>query len=137
MNKHQEISLTLINRETIRYLINGIICTFIHYSFLYFSIEILNIYSAGISNFFASIIGIFFSFLGNRYYVYKNTESSIFFQLKKFLPLYYFLSVLHGGIMYLWSDIYNYSYGFGFCICTLIQVVVGYCGGKHFVFKRK
>lgn len=137
MNNYLILIFKVFNHQKVRYLINGTLATIIHYSCLFFFVEILEIYSVGISNFFASIVGIIFSFLGNRYYVFNSINSSILIQLKSFLPLYYFLSVLQGIILYFWTDIYQYNYNFGFSFCILIQVSIGYFGGKYFVFKEK
>lgn len=137
MNNYLILIFKIFNHQKVRYLINGTLATIIHYSCLFFFVEILKIYSVGISNFFASIVGIIFSFLGNRYYVFNSINSSILIQLKSFLPLYYFLSVLQGIILYFWTDIYQYNYNLGFSFCILIQVSIGYFGGKYFVFKEK
>ena len=129
--------VNFFKHQKIRYLFNGILSTLVHYVCLFFCLEILNIYYAGIANFMSSILGITFSFLGNRYFVFKSYKSSIIKQLKSFLPLYYFLSIMQGFILYFWTDINNYNYNVGFCFCILIQIVLGYFGGKYFVFKEK
>ena len=99
-------------------------------------LRIINIQSAGLANFFFNNWNFIF-FFGNRYFVYNSTNKSILSQIKKFLPLYYCLSITQGGILYLWTDIYNLNYNFAFCICILFQVIVGYLGGKFFVFNKK
>ena len=129
--------LKLIKYQTVRYFFNGVIATSAHYLSLLSCLELFNIQSAGLANFFSSIIGITFSFFGNRYFVFKSTHASILNQIQKFLPLYYCLSITQGGILYLWTDIYNLNYNFGFCICILFQVIVGYLGGKFFVFNEQ
>ena len=120
--------------QTARYLVNGIIASLIHYFVLLFCLEVLKINSAGLSNFFSSVFGITSSFIGNRYYVFDNYKTSALSQLKKFLPLYYILSIVQGGILYFWSDLLNYNYNIGFAICILFQVIIGFLGGKYFVF---
>ena len=133
-HKLRNVYSSILQYQTVRYLLNGILATLIHYFVLLFCLEILEIKSAGISNFFSSFFGIAFSFIGNRYYVFNNYNISALSQLKKFLPLYYILSIFQGGILYFWSDLLNYNYNIGFAICILFQVIIGYLGGKYFVF---
>ena len=125
---------TIFQYQTARYLVNGIIASLIHYFFLLFCLEVLKINSAGLSNFFSSVFGITSSFLGNRYYVFDNYKTSVLSQLKKFLPLYYILSIVQGGILYFFFFLLNYNYNIGFAICILFQVIIGFLGGKYFVF---
>ena len=137
MNHRLRVNVLKISQNQVtRYVTNGFFATFFHYCGLFFCLEILSINSAGISNLFASILGIFSSFVGNRYYVFKRTDTSILTQLKKFLPLYYILSIFQGAILYFWTDIFDYDYNFGFLLCIVFQVFVGYLGGKYIVFKE-
>jgi putative flippase GtrA len=126
----------MLNRESVRYVINGFIATFIHYSILNFNILVLNIESAGIANFIAAIFGITASFIGSRYFVYKNHTNTLSSQLFRFLLLYGFITILHGFVLYIWTDIYSLNYHLGFVIATLLQVSLSYVGNKVLVFKN-
>ncbi len=121
-------------REIIRYIINGLIATAVHFSVLTFNIEVLQISSAGVGNFFAAIFGITASFLGSRYYVYRNHTGTFISHAAKFILLYAAIAVLHGFILYLWTDLYGLSWRIGFLVATLFQVILSYTGNKVWVF---
>ena len=127
----------MLKHELVRYVINGIIATFINYLVLNFNILIIGIMSAGIANFIAAIFGISASFIGSRYFVYKNHTNRAILQLVRFLLLYTFLALLAGFVMYIWSDVYGFSYQIGFVIATVIQVLFSYFGNKVLVFKNE
>ena len=127
----------MLKHELVRYVINGIIATFINYLVLNFNILIIGIMSAGIANFIAAIFGISASFIGSRYFVYKNHTNRAISQLVRFLLLYTFLALLAGFVMYIWSDVYGFSYQIGFVIATVIQVLFSYFGNKVLVFKNE
>lgn len=127
----------MLKHELVRYVINGIIATFINYLVLNFNILIIGIMSAGIANFIAAIFGISASFIGSRYFVYKNHTNRAILQLVRFLLLYTFLALLAGFVMYIWSDVYGFSYQIGFVIATVIQVLFSYLGNKVLVFKNE
>jgi len=122
--------------EPTRYIINGLIATFIHYSILNFNILILNMESAGIANFIAAIFGIITSFIGSRYFVYQNHTNALISQVFRFLLLYGSIAILHGLVLYIWVDIYSLNYHLGFIVATLMQVLLSYIGNKVIVFKN-
>lgn len=118
-----------------RYIINGFIATSIHYAVLSINIKYLTIYSAGLSNFIASIVGILSSYLGCRYFVYNKKKESIFNQSIKFIILYSSIAFFHGLFLFYWTDIYSLDYRFGFFVAIVFQIIFGYSGNKYLVFK--
>jgi len=120
----------------IRYIINGIVATAFHYAILYLAIEVVDLHSAGVSNLLASIVGISASFLGNRYFVFKSTQSSIYSQAITFLGFYAAIALIHGGVLYLWTDRLGLNYNIGFLIAVLIQTILGFIAGNRYVFKN-
>lgn len=127
----------MLSREPVRYVVNGLIATFVHYSVLNFNILVLNIESAGIANFIAAIFGIMTSFIGSRYFVYKNHTNSLSSQVLRFIFLYGSIAVLHGFVLHIWTDIYSLNYHLGFVVATLLQVSLSYVGNKVLVFKNE
>ena len=121
--------------EIIRYVINGVFATIIHFSVLTINLKLLNFNSAGIANFVAAIFGITSSFLGSRYFVFKNFEESIARQAVKFSLLYGLIALIHGSVLWVITDNYGISYVFGFALATVIQLSLSYFGNKHLVFK--
>lgn len=121
--------------EISRYAINGIIATVVHYGVLTANLGFLEFKSAGLANFVAAIFGIITSFLGSRYYVFSRTEESIVQQAVKFSGLYGAIAVLHGLLLWLWTDWYGLDYRVGFLFATSIQMSLSYLGNKFLVFK--
>ena len=128
--------MKLLRLEITRYVANGGVATVAHYIVLYLCIEIYGLSSAGLANFLASLVGIGFSFLGNRFIVFKSIHQKIVGQFLKFASLYIFVAFLHGGLLYIWSDILNKNYNYGFALAVLIQFLLGYVASKSLVFKK-
>lgn len=121
-------------REAMRYVVNGVIATLVHFSVLVFNIDVLGFQSAAAANFIAAIIGIGTSFLGSRYFVFQAHKQPAFSQLMKFLSLYGFIALLHASLMMVWADILLFDYKAGFVFITVIQVLCSYIGNKYLVF---
>ena len=119
----------------IRYVINGIFATIVHYGVFIFNLNVLNFTSAGIANMSAAVVGICTSFLGSRYYVFFETGKPIAFQAMKFGFLYGVLAVLHFLVLLIWTDWLGLDYRLGFLIATGFQVCLSYFGNKSLVFK--
>ncbi len=122
--------------ELIRYLINGVIATGVHYLILTFNIEVVKLPSAALANMIAVVFGITVSFLGSRYFVFRKVTSSFSQQAIKFSFLYGIIAVLHGMVLLVWTDWFGLNYSIGFLIATAIQVSVSYLGNKFLVFKE-
>ncbi len=122
------------------YIINGGIATIIHYIALLIMIDIIKISSAGKASFLASVIASTCSFIGNKYFVFHanfNNQSSQIPQIFRFVLLYCILALFHGGFLFIWTDKLFYNFTNGFIIVLLLQAVVGYLVGNHYVFKDK
>jgi putative flippase GtrA len=122
--------------EAFRYLINGLIATSVHYGVLTVNLELLVFKSAGFANFVAAIFGVGASFVGNRYYVFNRAAEGILQQALNFGGLYGAIAVLHGLLLYIWTDRYGLHYQVGFMVATVLQVLLSYVGNKFFVFKK-
>ena len=121
---------------TVRYAINGLVATTVHFCVLELNLKLLGFSSTGMANFVAAFFGIFTSFVGSRYFVFKAYEQSIIRQVLKFAGLYTAIAFIHGVVMYSWSDIFGWDYIIGFTIATTIQVMISYWGNKFLVFKK-
>ena len=125
------------NPQVLRFIVNGVFATAVHYSVLVAAMEVLAASSAGLANFSASVFGITSSFLGNRYYVFRSTGESILAQGLKFSGLYGLIALLNGAVLYLVTDRLGYHYNLGFLVALCLQVWLGYTGGKHLVFRKQ
>lgn len=128
MNKHAQ--------EIVRYGVNGLLATGVHYSVLAFNIHILLLPSAGLANFIAALFGIATSFIGSRYFVFPETGEDILPQVAKFGGLYGAIAVLHGLVLLIWTDWWGYDYRLGFLLASGLQVSLSYFGNKFLVFKK-
>lgn len=128
---------SLLRHQPVRYLINGIAATCVHYAVLNACIHIAHVPSAGVANFLAAITGITASFLGNRHFVFPGSTESVWHQLARFWALYAALALMQGAVMFLWSDVAKLDYRVGFLVGTFLQLICSYFGGKHWVFKQQ
>jgi putative flippase GtrA len=122
--------------QIVCYGINGLVATAVHYGVLTFNLRILHFPSAGLANMFAAIFGIAVSFLGSRYFVFPPTGRSLLYEAVKFSGLYGAIAVLHGLILFVWSDVYPGDFRLGFLLATAMQVALSFFGNKLLVFKK-
>lgn len=121
--------------QALRYIINGLVMTALHFAILAFNLEVLHLASAGVANFIAACIAITISFFGSRYFVFRAAHAPMLPQAAAFGALYALLAVAHGIILYLWTDRAGLDYRFGFLLATCVQVAGSYIGNKLLVFK--
>jgi putative flippase GtrA len=121
--------------EILRFVANGLIATAIHFVVLNLNISAFKMHSAGMANFFAALVGITASFVGNRYYVFRGKKQPLGAQTGKFILLYGTLAVLQGAILFLWTDCFKLDYRLGFVLAVTLQVVISFFGNKRLVFK--
>jgi len=121
--------------ELMRYGINGLVATAVHYGVLSFNMEVLAFSSAGLANSLAAVFGIGTSYFGSRYFVFPGTDEPILRQAMKFSGLYGAIALFHGLILLVWSDAYGLDYRSGFLIATAVQISLSYMGNKFLVFR--
>lgn len=121
--------------EPIKYGINGVTATLIHYGVLSFNLKILGFSSAALANIIAAIFGITASYWGNRLFVFKSKNQQLSQQFLMFLMLYSMIALLHGLILWAWTDEMKLNYSVGFLIATVLQFVLSYIGNKLLIFK--
>ena len=121
--------------EILRYGVNGIVATAVHYAVLTFNLQVLSMSSAGLANMVAALFGISTSFIGSRYFVFRQTEVGILLQAAKFGGLYVTFAVVHGAVLFIWTDWLGYDYRLGFLLATAFQIAGSYLGNKFLVFK--
>src|SRR4051794_8639573 len=109
-----------------RYLINGVAATAVHFGILTFNLHVLQFPSAGVANFVAALFGITASFLGNRYFVFRDHSDPLLQQLWRFAILYSGIACMHAGLLFVWTDRMGYDYRIGFVIATGLQLGLSY-----------
>ena len=121
-------------QEIIRYILNGLVATAAHYGAFLLNLSLLPAHSAGLANFLAAFIGISISFLGSRYFVFRNWQAPIVGQFLRFGALYAGIAILSGVTLFVWSDLLQLDKRVGFLIGVFLQVAFSYFGGKKLVF---
>lgn len=123
--------------ELLRYIINGLCATAVHYSALWLNLKVIGIPSAGVANFIAAMFGIAASFIGNRCFVFHHGAQSAWGpQAARFILLYGVIAVLHGLVMWVWADHFGQDYRIGFLLATVMQFCLSYVGNKIMVFRK-
>ena len=125
----------LFKRQSVRYIVNGLLATAVHFGVLTFSLKVLGWSSAGASNLVAAVFGIAASFFGSRYYVFRESDEALSHQALRFVFLYLAIALLHGIFLHLWVDVYARNYALGFLFATVAQMVFSFWGNKVLVFK--
>ena len=80
-----------------------------NYLALRLGIEVLKLGSAGLANLLAAPLGIATSFLGNRYFVFQRQDGDLLQQALRFIGLYAAIALLHGSLLYVWSDLLKFN----------------------------
>jgi putative flippase GtrA len=120
----------------LRYIANGVFATGVHYAILTLNIKIVGLASVGLASFIAAFFGIAASFLGNRYFVFSHTKGGFLEQVLKFSGIYGIIAVIHGLLLWVWTDMYGFDYRKGFLLATSLQLLLSFAGNKWLVFKK-
>jgi len=118
----------------IKYIFNGFLATAVHYLVLTFSLKVICLTSAALASVLASVIAITFSYIGNRFFVFRSVSDQILSQYVKFFLIYCLIAAIHGTVLFIMTDWLKYDYRIGFLIAVIIQVFLGYIGNKKLIF---
>lgn len=126
--------LSRAGAEVARYVINGLVATFVNWAVMRLCLDVLNVPWAWLAFWVGALFGITTSFLGSRYFVFKKGDEPIGRQAAKFLATYAAIALLVSGVMAVWSDWLHLDTNVGFVIATGVQVALSYVGNKVWVF---
>lgn len=121
--------------EIVRYILNGLVATAVHFGVLTFNLKVLALSSAGLANGIAALFGIACSFFGSRYFVFRKTDAPLLKQAVQFSGLYGCIALLHASVLFVWTDWLAQDYRIGFLLATALQVALSYLGNKKLVFR--
>jgi len=119
----------------LRFVTNGVAAAVVHFGVLYGLLQGLEMPSAGLANLLAAVAGVSASFVGNRHFVFAETREPWRRQLLRFWVLYLGLSLLHGAMLLLWTDVAGLDYRVGFLLGAMLAALCTYLGGKRWVFR--
>lgn len=121
--------------RVLRFVLNGLVATAVHYGVLAGLIEGAGMASAAIANALAAVCGIAVSYAGNRHFVLRSRAPHSRAG-PRFLCSYAAVVLLHGGAMALWADIGALDYRIGFLLFTGVAAVLTYLLNRFFVFRE-
>lgn len=124
-----------LRNQLIRYIINGLVATAIHFCALKLNLDVLGMQSAGIANGVAAVFGITASFLGSRYFVFRGTKGGMVRQGMLFVLVYACIALLHALVLCVWTDRMGWDYRVGFLLATVMQMTFSFVANKLVVFK--
>jgi putative flippase GtrA len=118
-----------------RFVANGLLAAGVHFAVLWLLIERVGLPSAGLANLLAAVVGITVSFLGNRHFVFRAASGPWRGQALRFVGLYAATALMHGAVVFGWTDMAGWDYRGGFLLATGLQVIVSYLGNRRLVFR--
>lgn len=119
----------------LRFVLNGLFATAVHYAVLAGLVEGAGMASAAIANTLAAVCGIAVSYIGNRSFVLRSRAPHRRAGLR-FLACYAAVVTLHGGAMALWADLGGLDYRIGFVLFTGAAAILTYLLNRFFVFRE-
>lgn len=121
--------------RALRFVVNGLFAAAVHFAVLFMLLEVVGLASAGIANLMAAIVGISVSFLGNRHFVFRSASQPLARQALRFGLLYAAMALMHGLVLFAWTDQAGRDYRVGFLLATGLQVIGSYLGNRWLVFR--
>ena len=121
--------------RVLRFALNGLFATAVHYGVLSGLIEGAGMASAALANALAAVCGIAVSYAGNRSFVLRSRAPHRRAGTR-FLACYAAVVSLHGGAMALWADLGGLDYRIGFLLFTGAAAVLTYLLNRFFVFRE-
>ena len=118
----------------LRFCINGVFATLVHFAVLWVFVNLLQFGSVGVSNGLAACVGIAFSYTGNRLYVFRSAAPVIATGLR-FIAIYVIIALFHFAFLAVWSDIFGLDYRIGFLVATTCAVLGTYLANLNVVFR--
>ena len=123
----------LINHSIVRFTINGLAATGVHYLAMVFAIYVLGIKLYSLAYSFAFLFAVMTSFWGNKRFVFKHRQVQDF-QFVKFFLLYLGLFFMTSLTMWAACDYGSLNYNTGFIIAVTLQFIGGYLGSRYLIF---
>jgi len=122
-------------QQVFKFIINGLIATFVHYMVLYFNMEVIRMTSATLANLIGASFGITVSFFGNRNFVFLSKNKAVHFQAMGFITLQSILIAIQSIILFIWVDLYDHNYQIVFIFAVGISTVLSYTANKLIIFR--
>jgi len=120
--------------EAARYIVNGLVATFVNWGVMRLCLDVLHIPWASLAYWIGALFGITTSFIGSRYFVFRKADRPVMRQAIKFVGAYVVIAVLASGVVHVWSDLLHYDSNLGFVLATGVQVTLSYFTNKKLVF---
>ncbi len=143
MNKIKSLILMLFNKETILYLVFGVLTTIINIAVAKLSYDALDYISpvlqTALSNCIAWIAGLIFAFITNKLYVFesKSFDTKVLIKEASSFTGARLLSLIVDLLgMYLLVNISGFNFTISKIVMNVVVVIINYVLSKLFIFKK-
>lgn len=123
-----------LNKETILYLVFGILCTLLNI-ITYKFCTIFNIFYI-ISNIIAWIVSVIFAFYTNKYFVFEKKDKVTLKEFISFISSRLFTGILDLTLMYITVSLLYFNDFIMKIFINIIVIILNYILSKIFVFKK-
>lgn len=144
MDKLRSLLTKIVTRETITYIIFGILTTVVSYvvgTLCYYTLpialdELLNV----VSNCISWVCAVTFAYITNKLYVFQSKEwsaSILKHEIPSFLGARVFSLVVELFFMWVLVDCLGLMYAIGKILINVVVVILNYLFSKLFIFRHK
>lgn len=136
---YQKYLSKYVNRETITYLISGVLTTLVNYVTYVLSTKVFDI-DKYISNIIAWILAVLFAYVVNDIWVFKSKRNGLISEIIKIIKFFaarvfsLFVEVLG---LYVFTTLMNFNDLIVKAMLAVIVIVINYIFSKLFVFNKK
>ena len=134
----KELFRKYVNRETVTYIIFGVLTTLVNY-IIYYGLRLLRV-DYKIAEVAAWIGGVLFAFFTNKRYVFESRDYSpkvLLTEFWKFTAGRLITFLIEYGFMLLTVDVLHWNDLIMKLIISVVVVILNYVFSKLFIFKKK
>jgi putative flippase GtrA len=129
--------LSGIRIEFVRFVINGVVATAVHYAIFALLYFYAGVKLAALANVPAVFAGIAISFVGNRRFVFRSSSPDWEDEAVRFALLYGAIALIHVTILFIGADVLSVDATVTFALATVTQVCCNYIGARAWVFSTR
>ena len=130
----------LVNRETLMYLLFGVLTTVVNYIIYYPGIHLFPQIDVLIINAIAWVVAVLFAFVTNKLFVFESKSwqsPQVFKELGSFLTARILSFVLEMGFMALAVKVLNMNEDISKLVISVLVVILNYFASKFIIFRKK
>ncbi len=136
---YQKYLSKYVNRETITYLISGVLTTLVNYVTYVLSTKVFDI-DKYISNIIAWILAVLFAYVVNDIWVFKSKRNGLISEIIKIIKFFaarVFSLLVEVLGLYVFTTLMNFNDLIVKAMLAVIVIIINYIFSKLFVFNKK